>query len=427
MATTKKTEAPQEYRLVELRAQNYMKLKAVRVPFDGTVTKISGRNEQGKSAVLNAVAAAIAGPKAFPERPIREGADKAEIFLDFVGLTISRRIWRKDGAAGYGQDVTIQFADGHRPKEKQTVLDALRGSSIADDPIAFARLEPKKRYDLLKKLVPGYDFEAKAKERAALFEDRTATGRLCDRAAAAAAAAVVPPGAPKELLDVSDLVAKLQAATEANSLIDRRAANREAVAEDLEEMRDRADKMAAELKELNAAIATKARAIDEAEDLPQKVDTGLIEQQVRDVSALNDAARQRQNKAKLEADADALEKEYSGLSVKIQMLDTEKASAIETAKLPVPGLSFGDDDIMLDGLPFDQASTARKIRVSTALLMALKPDLRVLLVREGSLLDKDARAALEADAKANNFVVLMECVSEEVGAGGVVIEDGEIV
>ena len=74
-----------------------------------------------------------------------------------------------------------------------------------------------------------------------------------------------------------------------------------------------------------------------------------------------------------------------------------------------------------------QASTARKIRVSTALLMALKPELRVLLVREGSLLDEDARAALEADAKEHGFVVLMECVGEDVAGGGVVIENGEVI
>jgi hypothetical protein len=92
----------------------------------------------------------------------------------------------------------------------------------------------------------------------------------------------------------------------------------------------------------------------------------------------------------------------------------------------VKELTFGDNDILLDGLPFSQASTARKIRVSTALLMALKPELRVLLVREGSLLDDEARAALEADAREHDFVVLMECVGAGDGSG-IVIEDGEVV
>lgn len=432
MATKKTPEAPKpeapQYRLVELRAKNIKKLHAVSIDVAGSpLFKISGRNEQGKSSVLDAVAMAIAGPAAFPEKPIREGQDKAEIFLDFAGLTISRRIWRKDGATGYGQDVTIEFADGRRPKDKQTVLDALRGSPIADDPIEFARLKPKERYDLLKKLVPGYDFEAKQKEWKELFDERTATGRLRDRAVAAAAAAVVPANAPAQAVDVSALMQQLQEAMDANAKIDKRAANREDAADELDRWRDEADQMAAALKLLNEKIADREQQIAKAEPLPEKVDAGAIEQQVRDAAALNEAFNLRQRRKELQAEADRLVEEYERQSLLIAGLNEEKERVIENAKLPVPELTFGDGDILLDGLPFDQASTARKIRVSTALLMALKPDLRVLLVREGSLLDDDARAALEADARANGFVVLMECVSEEVGAGGVVIENGEIV
>jgi uncharacterized protein YbaA (DUF1428 family) len=44
----------------------------------------------------------------------------------------------------------------------------------------------------------------------------------------------------------------------------------------------------------------------------------------------------------------------------------------------------------------------------------------------GSLLDDDAREALEADAKEHGFVVLMECVGDDVDGGGVVIENGEV-
>ena len=141
---------------------------------------------------------------------------------------------------------------------------------------------------------------------------------------------------------------------------------------------------------------------------------------------LNAGARKRADKAARKAEADTLEKEYDAMSLRIRAIDEAKVAAIEKAKLPVPELSFGDEDILLDNLPFDQASTARKIRVSTALLMALKPELRVLLIREGSLLDDAARAALEADAEANNFVVLLETVGDGDGAGGITIVDGEI-
>lgn len=420
-----KADAPKTYRLVEVRADNFQILKAVAVKVDGTVMKINGRNEQGKSSLLGAVAAALGGKEAFPEKPVRAGEESGEIFLDFGGLKLTRKFWNKEGG-GFSQSLRLEYADGKRPKEPQSVLDTLRGSSIADDPIAFSRLKPKERYDLLKGLVVGFDFEDAAERRANLVEDRTIVGRDFDKAKGAAESIVVPDGALAAPVDVSELANKLQEALQANALIDRRAEGREQVADELEAARDRADRMAAELKQLNDSIAEMAAKIDNAEDLPAKVDVEILQQQLANVEVTNAAARKRAEKQVKVAEVLQLDEKYEALTTAIEALDKTKAEAIEGAKLPVKGLSFGDNDILLDGLPFDQASTARKIRVSTALLMAMKPDLRVLLVREGSLLDEEARAALEADAKAHDFVVLMECVGAGDGSG-IVIEQGEIV
>lgn len=421
-----KADTPKEYRLVEIRAENVKKLKAVAVKVDGKpLFKVSGKNEQGKSSLLDAVMFGIAGKDAFPGEPIRKGEDTAEVFLDFCDLKLTRRIWRKEGG-GFDHSVTLEFADGKRPKEKQHVLDALRGSPIADDPIEFAKLKPKERYDMLKALVPNFDFESKAEERRELFEERTQVGRDLEKAKGAAAAITVPPGTPDVPLDVTELATRLREASELNATIDKRAARREQVAEELESMRDRRDRLAAELKKLDAQIDEQQTLLDTAEPLPEKVDTAAIEQQIADADRINNVVRQAASKKAHAEQAKLLEAKYDELTEQIKAIDEEKKAAIESAKLPVEGLEFGEKDIMLDGLPFDQASTARKIRVSTALLMALKPQLRVLLVREGSLLDADARKALEEDAKANDFVVLMECVGEDAGPAGVVIVDGQV-
>ena len=420
-----KTETELTYRLIELRAANFKSLKAVSVRPDRSVYSINGRNGAGKSSILDAVAAAIGGQKAFPKEPIRKGEDRAEIFLDFGGLKLTRKIWNKEGG-GIGHSVTLEYADGNRPKSPQDVLNALRGSPIADDPIEFSRLEPKKRYDLLKQLVPNFDFEDQAAKRKELFEDRTATGRLLERAQGAAASIEVPAGAKESTVDVTELAAELRAAGEHNAVIDRRVEGRSQMGERIEGLRDEADALTARAKALNAEANELQVKLDTAEELPAKIDTSAIEQQISTAEATNAGARKLAEKRAKESEARELEEQYEAKTAEIKAIDDAKAKAIETAKLPIKELTFGDDDILLDGLPFDQASTARKIRVSTALLMALKPELRVLLVREGSLLDDDARAALEADAAANDFVVLMECVGAGDGSG-IVIEAGEIV
>jgi predicted ATP-dependent endonuclease of OLD family len=401
-----------------VRAQNFKKLKAVSIKPDRSLFKISGRNEQGKSSVLDIIAAAIGGKDAFPPVPVRLGEEQAEISVDFGALKITRTITNKQGG-GVNHTLTLEFADGKRPKEKQHVLDELRGSPIADDPLAFSRMKPKDRFDLVKGLVD-FDFADMAKKRKDLFEERTAVGRDLARAKAAVQNIDIAPDTPRTLLDVTALAQLQSEAMRHNTEVADRKRRREQSAARVEEIQDQIDMLTAEMNELNQKLA-------KAEKLPPMKDVAAIELKIANADKHNSEARKAIEKDAAIVNRDNLDEEYENLTQAISDQDDARDVAIKKAKLPVDNLSFGDDDIMVDGLPFDAASTARKMRVATALLMSLKPQLRVLLVREGSLLDDEARAALEADAEANNFVVLMETVGEDVSAGGVIIEDGMVV
>jgi hypothetical protein len=428
-AAPKKTaEAPKDdhpYRLVAMRVENFRKLKAVHVTPTGAIVKVSGRNEQGKSALLDSVYAAIGGKKFFPATPVREGEERAEIMLDFGGLKLTRTIWNKEGG-GVDHKVVLQYADGKRPKQAQDVLNELLGSPIADDPLAFSKMKSKEQYELLKKLVPGIDFDAHEEKRKELYERRTQVGRDRDRAAGAADSIEVPVGAKEETVDVTELASELGKVGAFNAEIERRREAREQAAEKISNNLDEIDRLEATIKQLKTDTAALEIKLKNAEPLPEPMDAEAIEQQIADADAINAGARALSDRKAKIKERDEAEKLYAELSNEIDDMDKDKRDAIAEAKLPVKGLDFGDDEILLDGLPFSDASTARKIRTATALLMAMKPELRVLLVREGSLLDDDARDALEADAKEHGFVVLMECVGTG-DASGIVIEDGEVV
>ncbi len=102
-----------------------------------------------------------------------------------------------------------------------------------------------------------------------------------------------------------------------------------------------------------------------------------------------------------------------------------KAKAIAAAKMPVAGLEFGDGEILLGGLPFDQASDAERLRTSIAIAMAANPKLRVIRVRDGSLLDDQAMTLLGEMAEAADMQVWIECVGD-AGKVGIVMEDGMV-
>jgi len=102
-----------------------------------------------------------------------------------------------------------------------------------------------------------------------------------------------------------------------------------------------------------------------------------------------------------------------------------KNAAIASAKMPIDGLGWDDDDVLLDGIPFDQASQAEKIRASVAIAMAANPKLRVLCVRDGSLLDKESWRLLGELVDGQDYQCWVE-VTDDAAKTGIVIEDGTV-
>jgi len=101
-----------------------------------------------------------------------------------------------------------------------------------------------------------------------------------------------------------------------------------------------------------------------------------------------------------------------------------KQEAIAAAKMPVEGITFADGAILLNGVPFDQASDAEQLRASVAVAMAGEPRLKVLRIREGSLLDVDGLKLVSQMAEAKGWQVWLERVGDN--GTGFVIEDGQV-
>ena len=102
-----------------------------------------------------------------------------------------------------------------------------------------------------------------------------------------------------------------------------------------------------------------------------------------------------------------------------------KVRALAEAEMPVPGLSLGDGEVLHDGIPLDQASQAEKIRISVAIAMAANPKLKVLCVRDGSLLDRDSWRVLAEMVASQDYQCWIEVTDDEAKTG-VIIEDGSV-
>lgn len=404
-------------KIVSLQSENIKRLVAVEIKPDGNLVEITGKNGQGKSSVLDSIWWALAGAGNIQEQPIRKGETTAKIRLDLGDIVVTRTFTaREDGE--YTTAITVENAEGARYQSPQFMLDKLLGS-LTFDPLEFARMPPKAQFDTLAAFVPGVDFSAIEKEQREDFGSRTTVNRVAKEARAAAAQIKVEAEGPTEQVDVSELVKQLSYAASRNAEIERRKANRANVAETIRSKREAAEKLLAEAKELEERLLT-------AEHLPEPTDVARLQDQIEAANVANAQIADRIRKRKLLADAEAAEAKSKELTEAMERRAAEKEKAIAEAKLPVSGVGFGEGYITLNGVPFDQASSAEQLRASVAIAMALNPKLRVLRVRDGALLDEDSLRLVAEAAKESDYQVWVETVSNGERKTAFVIEDGRV-
>lgn len=418
-----KADTPKDdLRIISLEAENFKRLVAVAIKPDGSLIQITGRNGQGKTSILDAVAVAIGGKKAAPAEPIRKGQDKAEINLD-LGRYKIRRTFKRNDDGEVASALYLEQSDGSRPRSPQAMLDDLMGE-LAFDPLDFLRKPAKDRFDTLKLLVPEVDFDGIARQRQAAYDRRTEVGRDAKREKMAAEAIPLA-NVPDEAPDLDALVAELRKAGTHNTELETRRARRRQAQVDIDAALDQAEKLHAEASGLEAKAAELQRKLDEAEALPAQMDTAEIESAIASARTVAAAVTQQKTRSAHLHAARNHEQTIVALTASIDRMDAEKRTAIEAAKMPA-GLAFGEgDQILLAGVPFDQASAAEQLRASTAIAMSLNPRLRVILIRDGSLLDSDSMKLLAQLAADNDYQVFVERVAGDKPAG-VVIEDGRV-
>jgi hypothetical protein len=145
-----------------------------------------------------------------------------------------------------------------------------------------------------------------------------------------------------------------------------------------------------------------------------------------EMDATNAKVRANQERAKAEAKATALREQYAALSKRLDANRAERATLIQSAAYPVDGLGFDTDGaVTYGGIPLSQASQAEQIRVSMAIGLAMQPELRLVLIRDASLLDDSSMALVAEMAEKHDALVVLERVGDG-DAGAVVIEDGEV-
>lgn len=180
-----------------------------------------------------------------------------------------------------------------------------------------------------------------------------------------------------------------------------------------------------EAKALRADIRQRQKARDGAEEV---INAKVIHVQMANAEEINSKIRENRLYTEVDQKLCGLRKQSKSLSDQMMRITDFKAETLAKAKFPINGLAIGGDDdggVTFEGIPLSQCSSSQQIKISVAIGLAMNPKLRVLLIREGSLLDEKNLAMIAKMAADADSQVWVERVSKGKECT-VIIEDGSV-
>lgn len=407
-----------------LEINRFKKITTATITPDGTIVTLRGKNAAGKSSVLDAIEAALHGGDAIPDAPVNSAGGigpgtRAEIKLDMGSFIVERSI-----GANRKHTLKITSTDP-RQVSTQAFLDERLGARSFDTS-TFLRLKPKEQAEALRRAM-GIDTEDLDLAYKAAFEERTIVNREVARLDGAIAQAPYVPGADKPV-DVGALVAALNDIRTIQAEHDRVRAAAQSAERIVEESSRRVESLRAALIEAETEHAAAGRAAVRAQGLVAALvdeDPAPIEEALCNAQSTNEDAAKNARRQDLLTEHAAKAKEADALTARLKELERAKEAMLASSTFPVPNLKLVDDSIYLNGQPVSQASQAERVRLQAALWLAENPDVRVMLLRDASLLDEDSLAIMAQMVGDAGGQLWMEVVGTE--GDGILIEDGAVV
>lgn len=398
----------------ELLIENVKRVKAVQFePSADGLTIIGGRNGQGKTSVLDAIAWALGGNNYKPSVPERDGAlVPPNLHIELSnGLIVERK----------GKNSTLKVTDPEGNKSGQQLLNEFV-STLALDLPKFINGSDKDKADSLLKILGIGDVLAQldVKENQ-LYAQRTEVGRIADRKKKAADEMPMYPNVPKEPVSATELIKEQQEILARNGENERKrqdAARYEQILANAQIAFDEA-KAALQKAEQDCLTARKS-----AEDLHDE-STAKLEKNLAEIEALNIKIRANSTKEAAEVEADNLQQEYDGLTGQIESVREERNKLLDSAELPLQGLSVKDGKLIYNGLPWDGMSGSDQLKVATAIVRKLNPQCGFVLMDKLEQMDLETLQEFGTWLKAEGLQVIATRVSTGDECS-IIIEDGMV-
>lgn len=420
----------------KLEIENVKRVKAVKIePTANGLTIVGGKNNQGKTSVLDAICWALGGERYRPSEPQREGSvipPNLHIVMS-NGLVVERK----------GKNSDLKVIDPNGQKGGQQLLNEFVEQLALDLPKFMQSTSKEKANTLLQIIGVGeqlYELEQKERE---VYNQRHAIGQIADQKKKFAKEMPYYPDAPKEPISASDLIKQQQDILARNGENQRKRDN-------VELLKIKRDQFQQKINDITNKITSLREQIAELEDTRKEAQTGLngliesieigtktlaelqdestaeLETNIQNIEEINVKVRANLDKDKAETDAQDYADQYNALTVKLDAVRQAKIDLLKGADLPLPGLSVVDGELTYQGHKWDNMSGSDQLKVAVAIVRKLNPKCGFVLMDKLEQMDLDTLTEFGTWLEQEG----LQAIATRVSTGPeceIIIEDGYVV
>lgn len=399
-------------KITSLELENVKRIRACTIqPTQNGLTVIGGRNNQGKTSILDAIAWALGGDRYRPSQATRDGSvicPRLKVKLS-NGIVVER----------IGKNSDLKVTDPEGCRAGQQLLNCFIEQLALDLP-QFMQAGSREKADALLKIIGvGDRLHELEQQETELYGRRHAIGQIADQKKKFAREMPEFLDVPSKLISASTLIRQQQDILAQNGENQRKRQR-------LKELEQEASRIESELEALLARRQSVLSDLTIARMDAVKLEdrsTEELERSIRDIETINRKIRANLDKGKAERDAVEYQKEYDTMTAQLQAVRDARIALLDHAALPLPGLSVEDGELTYQGKKWDSLSGSDQLKISAAIVRAIKPQCGFVLLDKLEQMDLDTLREFGVWMASEG----LQGIATRVSTGGecsIVIEDG---
>ena len=402
-------------KISKLEIENVKRVKAVSLePTQNGLTVIGGRNNQGKTSVLDSIAWALGGDKFKPTSARRDGSvvpPYLHVEMD-NGLVVERK----------GENSALKVIDPAGRKGGQQLLNEFVETFALDLPRFMSQTSKEKANVLLRIIGVEEQLKKLDYDESTTFNRRREVGRIALQKQKYAEELPLYPDVPKEPISASELILRQQDILARNGENQRLRSEYASMVKRHDELLEKLRATQAEFDELTAKIAISTKTVEELVD----ESTDEIRESLLNIEQINTKVRANGERERAEIEAEQYKKDYDALTAEIEDLRAARTKLLDNADLPLPGLSVVDGELTYNGVKWDCMSGSDQLKTATAIVRCLNPKCGFVLLDKLEQMDIDTLKEFGQWLESEG----LQAIATRVSTGdecSIIIEDGTAV